>query len=138
MSGINVFLGVLIAVYAFGAGWFIAFFSRGWWHQRHAIIDATASPTLRFCRDCRWASAPPGGFFGTARDFSQAKCMHPSSVRSSGDFLATGRYSPDNAHYCSVVRQHSGPDNCGETGMHWELRDRRTPTLISGPLSGDR
>jgi hypothetical protein len=131
MSASVIFFGIYLGAIAFWGGWFIAFATRDWRHRRRAIIDAPASPTLRFCRDCRWASPQPSGFFGTP-DYTHAWCMHPTSLLSTGNFLASGQYSPDNAQYCSVMRTRisiSGGDACGETGMHWQLREKHTPRL---------
>ena len=124
-------LSVVIAIYALGIGWFAAFASRNWRHKRHATINAPADSATKFCRDCRWAFAPPTGFFGRTINFAQAKCMHPTSLRSAGEFLVSGIYSPDNAHYCSSVREHGGREQCGRQAIHWQPR---TPQLAARVL----
>jgi hypothetical protein len=113
---------IFAAGYALAAGWFIGFLTRDWRARKRAIITVASSPAVRFCRDCCWAAARPSGFWGRTKNFEHAKCMHPSSMRSTGDFLATGRYSPDNAHYCAVMRSVPGNGQCGQVGVHWQAR----------------
>ena len=116
------YLTVLLGLYALGAGLAIGAGTRPWRDKRRATIAAPTDSTTKFCRDCRWAFAEPKGLFGEARDWAFAKCLHPTSIRSAGTFLATGEHSPDNANYCSIVRDHGGKDQCGATAVHFAPR----------------
>jgi hypothetical protein len=85
--------------------------------RAQATITADPDDT-RFCRDCRWAAAPPAGLLGRP-DFVQAKCMHPQAARNSGgEFLTTGQYRPDSQYACAVMRVAT----CGKTGTFWERK----------------
>lgn len=110
---------VVIAIVLFGGLIYLTRSRR--YPRRDIIIVPTANPEgTKFCRDCRWASQPSNPF--EPRDFAQAKCMHSTSVKMRGEFLASGQYDPDRMHYCAVMRTSNTADSCGDAGQYWEPR----------------
>ena len=116
----DVFWACWVAVFGTGAAFGLGYSSRAARDKRHATIDAPTNGTARYCRDCRFCFAPRNGPFGIKRDYSMARCLHPTSVRNQGNLLAAGQYDPDNAQYCSLVRDRSSEEMCGPEGRHWE------------------
>jgi hypothetical protein len=115
------FLLYMGVIYVIGGVLVYVIGSREKRHERRVTIIVPDDDTNKFCRDCRWV-APRYPTFGR-RNFSSAKCMHPTSVKSQGTFLATGQYEPDNQYYCTVMRESRDEQCCGEAGIHWTPGD---------------
>src|SRR4051794_30803063 len=120
MSAARTLLTALGGLYALGLGWGLGASTRDGRDKWRATVAEPGDGTTPVCRDCRWMYAERRGLFGQNRDLTWARCLHPTSVRSTGDVLVAGTYSPGNAHSCSVIRGYCGPGSCGPAGEHWE------------------
>jgi hypothetical protein len=82
----GILFGCLFGIYALIAGWFVGFATRDGRQKRRRYPSRTnVSP--------RPLLGHADGRSGHDQDYSAVKCPHPS-MRSTGEFLATGRIRP--------------------------------------------
>jgi hypothetical protein len=70
-----------------------------------------------FCRNCRWAVPDPGYRRTDDLEWSQARCMHPTSREYPARYLTIGVDRPSDMAFCEHAR-HRG--RCGPRGRFWE------------------